>query len=51
MFGWLGPEGAKSAQTEEVARGIMLDFDDRGEMVGIEILSVSRSTAIPKAVA
>ena len=26
MFVWFGPEGVKSAETEEVAPGIMLDF-------------------------
>jgi uncharacterized protein YuzE len=48
MFVWFGPEGVKSAETEEVAPGIMLDFDDRGEVIGIEILYVSRRTAKPK---
>jgi len=34
---WFGPEGAKLAETEEVAPGIMLDFDESGEV------SVSKS--------
>lgn len=49
MFVWFGPAGVKSAETEEVAPGIMLDFDDQGEVVGIEILYVSRRAARPKA--
>jgi uncharacterized protein YuzE len=28
MFVWFVPEGTKSARTEEVAPGIMLDFDE-----------------------
>jgi|Deesub1362A_J573_1020465.scaffolds.fasta_scaffold01665_9 uncharacterized protein YuzE len=29
------------AASEEVARGIILDFDDEGRIVGLEILGVS----------
>jgi uncharacterized protein YuzE len=49
MFVWFGPEGVKSAETAEVAPGIMLDFDAKGEVVGVEILYVSRRMANPKA--
>lgn len=51
MFVWFGPEGVKSAETEEVAPGIMLDFDANGEVVGVEILYVSRRMTRPKAAA
>ncbi len=51
MFVWFGPEDAKSAETEEVAPGIMLDFDERGEVIGIEILYVSQRMAKPEAAA
>jgi len=37
---WLAPPGAVSARTEEVAPGVMLDFDAAGELLGIEVLSV-----------
>jgi len=30
------------ARTEEVAAGVMLDFDGEGQVIGVEILSVSR---------
>src|SRR5207244_7548758 len=30
MFVWFGPEGVKSVKTEEVAPGLMLDFDNNG---------------------
>jgi uncharacterized protein YuzE len=51
MFVWFGPEGVKSTDTAEVAPGIMLDFDDKGEVIGVEILYVSRRMAKPKAAA
>ncbi len=41
MFVWFGPEGVKSVGTEEVAPGIMLDFDSDGRAIGIEVLDVS----------
>jgi len=51
MFVWFGPEGTKSAETEEVAPGIMLDFDSDGRVIGIEVLGVSKRMARPKAAA
>ena len=51
MFVWFGPEGVKSAATEEVAPGVMLDFDDTGEVVGVEILYVSKRMVRPKTAA
>ncbi len=51
MFVWFGPEGTKSAETEEVAPGIMLDFDSDGRVIGIEVLGVSERMARPKAAA
>jgi uncharacterized protein YuzE len=49
MFVWFGPEDTKSAGTEEVAPGVMLDFDSEGRVIGIEVLDVSRRMAQPKA--
>jgi uncharacterized protein YuzE len=49
MYIRFGPDCVKSAETEEVASGITLDFDDRGDVIGIEILYVSRRAAKPKA--
>lgn len=40
LFVWFAPEGTKSATTEEVAPGILLDFDSSGRTIGIEILDV-----------
>jgi uncharacterized protein YuzE len=51
MFVWFGPEGIKSASTEEVSRGIMLGFDSDGRVIGIEVLDVSEHMAMPKAAA
>jgi uncharacterized protein YuzE len=51
MFVWFGPEGIKSASTEEASPGIMLDFDSEGRVIGIEVLDVSERMAPPKAAA
>lgn len=50
MFISFGPEGVKSAETEEVAPGIMLDFDDKGEVIRVaKSLCVSQRATAPKA--
>jgi uncharacterized protein YuzE len=51
MFVWFGPEGVKSAGTQEVSPGIMLDFDAEGRVIGIEALYVSERMMHPKAAA
>jgi uncharacterized protein YuzE len=51
MFVWFGPEGVKSADTQEVSPGILLDFDDEGRVVGIEVLDVSERMKQSKAAA
>ena len=51
MFVWFGPEDVKSAGTEEVSPGIMLDFDTEGRVIGIEVLDVSERMALSKAAA
>ena len=51
MFIWFGPEGVKSAETEEVTPGIMLDFDADGRVIGFEVLSVGERMTKPKAAA
>lgn len=38
MFLWFAPAEAKSAETREVAPGVMLDFDAAGHLIGIEVL-------------
>src|SRR6516162_964417 len=43
------PDGIKSAGTEEVSPGIMLDFDNQGRVIGIEVLDVSERMARSKA--
>lgn len=40
MFLWFGPEERISARTQEVAPGVMLDFDEDGRVIGIEVLDV-----------
>jgi uncharacterized protein YuzE len=51
LFVWFGPEDVKSAGTEEVSPGIMLDFDSEGRVIGIEVLDVSERMTQPKAAA
>jgi uncharacterized protein YuzE len=51
MFIWFGPEGVKSIETEEVAPGVMLDFDEKGQVIGIEVLGVSQRMSTAKAAA
>ena len=41
LFVWFGPEGVGSTETQEVAPGIMLDFDAEGRVIGIEVLDVA----------
>ena len=51
MFVWFGPEGVKSADTQEVAPGIMLDLDSEGRVIGIEVLDLSERMIRGKAAA
>jgi uncharacterized protein YuzE len=50
----LAPTGTKVAETREVQPGVMMDFDERGGLIGIEVLDVRRRRAAapaPKSVA
>lgn len=40
FYARFAPDGTVIAQTKEVAPGVMIDLDDSGQMVGIEVLSV-----------
>ncbi len=40
MFVRFAPQGTKSVDTREVAPGVLLDFDDGGRLIGIEVLDV-----------
>ena len=40
FYARFAPEGTMVARTEEVAPGVMLDLDEGGQMVGVEVLSV-----------
>lgn len=41
FYARFAPDGAEIAETQEVAPGVMLDLDASGNVVGIEVLSVS----------
>ena len=46
MFVRFAADDVKSSRTEEVAPGVMLDFDQSGALIGIEVLNVhERSSA------
>ena len=51
MFVWFGPEGVESVETQEVAPGIMLDFDSDGRVIGIEVLDLGERMTRVKAAA
>jgi uncharacterized protein YuzE len=51
MFVWFGQEETQSVETQEVAPGIMLDFDSDGRVIGIEVLDVRERMMRPKAAA
>jgi uncharacterized protein YuzE len=52
MFIRFAADGVTSSRTEEVSPGVMLDFDQSGALIGIEVLDVSgRSAARPAAAA
>jgi uncharacterized protein YuzE len=40
LYVYLASRDAKALDTKEVAPGVMLDFDARGQVIGIEVLSV-----------
>ncbi len=45
LFVWFAPEGVKLVGTQEVAPGIMLDFDQSGTVIGVEVLDVRKRVA------
>ncbi len=51
MFLFFGPEGVKSARTEEVAPGVLLDFDAAGNLISLEVLDVRARAKTPRALA
>lgn len=45
MFIRFAPEDAKYVESEEVAPGVVLDYDAEGRVIGVELLSVRRLLA------
>jgi uncharacterized protein YuzE len=37
---WFGPGGTKAVDSQEVAPGVVLDFDESGTVIGVEVLDV-----------
>ncbi len=44
---YLNLEDAPAAETEEIAPGILLDYNEAGQVVGIEMLHLSKRTSGP----
>lgn len=40
FYARFAPDGTEIVETREVAPGVLLDLDDQGNMVGVEVLSV-----------
>jgi uncharacterized protein YuzE len=41
FYARFAPDGVSIAHTNEVAPGVMIDLDADGQMVGVEVMSVS----------
>lgn len=41
MYVQIAPRGTPVTETREVEDGVMLDFDETGHLIGIEVLAVS----------
>ena len=41
---YLRLDDSKIAESEEVSPGVVLDFDERNQVVGIEVLNLSKRT-------
>ncbi|MFN8521958.1 MAG: DUF2283 domain-containing protein [Chloroflexota bacterium] len=44
---YLRLDDSKIVGSEEVSPGVVLDFNDQGEVVGVEMLHLSRRTTLP----
>jgi uncharacterized protein YuzE len=42
---WFAPDGVRSVESEEVAPGLVLDYDESGRVVGVELLNVQALVA------
>ncbi len=50
MSVWFAAPGITATTTEEVAPGVMLDFDSSGQVIGIEVLGIrGRSRSVESA--
>ncbi len=43
------PKGIRVAETREVEDGVLMDFDERGVVIGIEVLGVRNRAFVPAA--
>lgn len=40
MSVWFAAPGVVAASTDEVAPGVLLDFDSNGQVIGVEVLGI-----------
>jgi uncharacterized protein YuzE len=45
----MAPKGTRVVNTHEVEDGVLMDFDERGVVIGIEILGVHARASVPAA--
>lgn len=45
LYAWFAPDATAVDHTKEVAPGVMLDLDEDGNVVGIEVLSIRTRSA------
>ncbi len=45
----MAPKGTRVADIREVEDGVLMDFDERGVVIGIEILGVRARASLPAA--
>ena len=49
FYARFAPDGVRIEETTEVAPGVMVDYDESGDVVGIEVLRVARRGLKPQA--
>ncbi len=45
----MAPKGVHISETREVEDGVLMDFDERGVVIGIEVLGVRNRASVPAA--
>ncbi|MFM8769182.1 MAG: DUF2283 domain-containing protein [Rubrivivax sp.] len=51
MHSWVRIEAGPVADSDEVRPGVVLDFDEQGRVIGIEMVSASKQVGNPREMA